>query len=167
MEQRLERRRAVTGCCGKAPTLNVRFKEITKEIQRKDLQCWWGVGGGGYSFIHQPIEQTDFQPFKMKTTHITEVLRKICCDLAPYFSHVPVWTNRLIQFTKLEDRCMQVGADVARTTRMKRGEQQQHTPCPACVRNEKYLEMTAIWKTCSRQKGRKNKSLGFRDPAVP
>ena len=27
----------------------------------------------------------------------------------------------------------------------KSGRQQQHTPCPGCARNEKYLEMTAIW----------------------
>lgn len=69
----------------------------------------------------------------------------------------------MMKFTKLENPCMQVGADVARKRRMKREEQRrQHTPCPACVRNEKYLEMTAIWEKCSRQKARKKKSLGLK-----
>lgn len=40
-------------------------------------------------------------------------------------------------------------------------QQQQHTPCPVCVRNEKYLEMTAIWEKCSRHKERKINPLAF------
>lgn len=38
---------------------------------------------------------------------------------------------------------------------------QQHTPCPGCVRNERYLEMTAIWEKCSRHKGRKINPRAF------
>lgn len=40
-------------------------------------------------------------------------------------------------------------------------QQQQHTPCPGCVRNEKYLEMTAIWEKYSRHKERKINPLAF------
>lgn len=34
-------------------------------------------------------------------------------------------------------------------------QQQEHTPCPGCVRNEKYLEMTAIWENTADTKKEK------------
>lgn len=43
-----------------------------------------------------------------------------------------------------------------------RHQQQRHTPCPGCARNEKYLEMTAIWEKYSRHKERKINAFAFK-----
>lgn len=48
-----------------------------------------------------------------------------------------------------------------RESRAGRQQQQQHTPCPGCLRNEKYLEMTAIWEKYSRHKERKINAWAF------